>query len=157
MPTDLGFVTRLKRFVLIADHLLHFGVALALLSCAAVLLFSVVPELFSSHSTVSILHVLNNVLLVLIMLEILWPVIRFLQKAPFKLSPFLYVGIISSTRRILLIEAEHSVLSKGLPDAGGAINWTVPIELGVNVGVILVLAIALRLISNQDGKEELHH
>lgn len=149
-----AYMGKLRKIVLTLDNILHFGVALVLLACAVVLLVSIVPDLFSTHGTASIIHLLNNVLLVLIFLEILWPVIRFLQKAPFKLSPFLYVGIISSTRRLLLIEAESSIVAKA---GDGQINWQVPLELGVNVGVILVLAIALKLIADQDGKDDLAH
>lgn len=149
-----AYMSKLRKIVLTLDNILHFSVALVLLACAVVLLVNIVPELFSSHGTAAVIHLLNNVLLVLIFLEILWPVIRFLQKAPFKLSPFLYVGIISSTRRLLLIEAESSIVAK----AGDTqINWQVPLELGVNVGVILVLAIALKLIAGEDGKDDLSH
>lgn len=154
MNREDGYVAKLRRMVLLLDNLLHFGVALVLLACAVALLVIIVPDLFSAHGTAGVIHILNNVLLVLIFLEILWPVIRFLQKAPFKLSPFLYVGIISSTRRILLIEAENSMVARA---ADAPINWQVPLELGVNVGVILVLAISLRLIAAQDGKDELRH
>lgn len=144
----------LRRLVITCDDLLHFAVALVLIACAAVVLLRAVPNLLHAD-TLGILHVLNDVLLALIFLEILWPVVRFLRRAPFRLNPFLYVGIISSTRRILLIEAEHSVAARAAE--GAALNWQVPLELGVNVGVILVLAVSLRLLSDKGvGNEEDH-
>jgi len=59
----------------------------------------------------TLLHVLNDVLLVLIVVELMWPIIRFLKRELSILNPFLYIDIISCIRRILLIEAEHSIVS----------------------------------------------
>ena len=84
--------------------------------------------------------------------------VRFLKRLPFRLAPFFYVGIISSTRRILLIEAEHSLVNR----TGHSIydvDWPVMIELGVNVLVILLLAIAFRVVSKpvkESGDEDAH-
>ena len=150
------YLAKLRRFILVMDSVAHFLVALVLLACAVLVLARAVPGLFHAESTRDVLHLLNDVLLSLIFLEILWPVVRFLQRAPFKLSPFLYVGIISSTRRILLIEAEHSVAAKVSDTGLAAINWQVPVELLVNVVVILVLAIALKLTSENSGDELTH-
>jgi hypothetical protein len=103
----------------------------------------------------TLLQVLNDVLLVLIIMELMWPIIRFLKREPFILNPFLYIGIISCVRRILLLEAEHSMVAKAAGHAPGWANlWPVLAELGANVVVILVLAISLRLIgSNQEAPE----
>jgi uncharacterized membrane protein (DUF373 family) len=139
----------LRKIILALDDLIHFAVALLLLACAILIIVRAIPDLF--HPGVhSILTVLNEVLLALIVMELLWPVMRFLKRAPFRINPFLYVGIMSSTRRILLIEAEHSVAQKAM--ASGEIDWNLPVELGVNVGVILVLAIALFLIGEREEK-----
>ena len=84
-------------------------------------------------------------------MELLWQVVRFLRREAFSLNPFLYIGMISSTRRILLIEAEHSLLSRmdGSVDWSGL--WPVLAELGTNVFIILILAIALRILP-REGK-----
>jgi uncharacterized membrane protein (DUF373 family) len=146
----------LRRFVIVCDDLMHFAVALFLLVCSAIVLVRAVPNLFH-NGTAGILATLNDVLLALIFLEILWPVVRYLRREPFSLNPFLYVGIISSTRRILLIEAEHSVAARVAEGAASTLDWQVPVQLGVNVGVILVLAVALRLTSPRGvGNEEGH-
>lgn len=150
------YLVKLRRFILAMDSVTHFLVALVLLACALLILARTVPGLFHTTSTGDVLHLLNDVLLALIFLEILWPVVRFLQRAPFKLSPFLYVGIISSTRRILLIEAENSVASKLSESGMTSINWQLPVELLVNVVVILVLAVALKLTSETSGDELSH-
>ncbi len=126
------------------DDLLHFFIALFLIIAAIMVLIKAVPGLFHANIP-AIIHALNDILLALIIMELLWPVLKFLKREPFTLDPFLYVGIISSTRRILLIEAEHSLTSRITEGGMTTINWQVPIELGVNVAVILVLAIALRI------------
>lgn len=140
-------VKLLRRILIIADDIMHFLVAAVLIICAAVVLVLTLPNLF--HPGIgSILHVLNDVLLVLIIMELLWPIVRFLQRKPFILNPFLYIGIISSIRRILLIEAEHSMLTRASSETSQwNLLWPVLAELGVNVLIILILAIALRLLA----------
>lgn len=137
----------LRRLLIIADDLIHFVIALILLCCAALILVTTIPNLVHLD-TRSILHVLNDILLALIIMELMWPVVRFLRREPFSLNPFLYVGIISSTRRILLIEAEHSTLTRLSGSNADWINlWPVLVELGANVSVIFVLAVTLRLLA----------
>jgi uncharacterized membrane protein (DUF373 family) len=153
-------VKPLRKIILALDDLAHFAVAMILLGCAILILVRAVPSLF--HPDVhGILGVLNEVLLALIVMELLWPVVRFLKRAPFRINPFLYVGIMSSTRRILLLEAEHSFAQKAMKVKehaaesvvkSGEIDWNLPVELGVNVGVILVLALALYLIGEREDK-----
>lgn len=144
----------LRRIILGLDKQLHFLVALVLLACALVMLARAVPGIFRG-GVAGLLETVNDVLLALIFLEILWPVIRFLQQKPFRLHPFLYVGIISSTRRILLIEAEHSVVNRASAGEVSGIDWQSALSLGVNVGVILVLAAALRIIPAHTDEDEL--
>ncbi len=139
-------VTLLRRLLIAADDLIHFAVAVTLMICAALILIRTIPNLIHPDST-AILHVLNDVLLALIVLELMWPIVRFLKREAFSLNPFLYIGIISSTRRILLIEAEHSLAARITNGPDWQAMWPVLVELGVNVGIILVLAIALRLLS----------
>jgi uncharacterized membrane protein (DUF373 family) len=163
MPKDSDNILNVKplrKIILLLDDLVHFAVALILLACAIIILVRTIPDLLDP-GVHGIVDVMNQVLLALIVMELLWPVVRFLKRAPFRINPFLYVGIISSTRRILLIEAEHSMAAKAvakvtadpsLPAQLGVIDWSLPIELGVNVGVILVLAIALYLIGEREDK-----
>ena len=146
-------VKRLRQVLIAADDLMHFAVAAVLVVSAAIILARTLPNFWRADS-LAILHVLNDVLLALIVMELMWPIVRFLKRKPFSLNPFLYIGIISATRRILMIEAEHSMLST----LGGHAEqwqelWPVLAEVGTNVAIILVLAIALRLVSqhNQGG------
>ena len=123
----------LIRWIIKADMFLHVVVALVLiLSCFAITIFAF--EAIFPLSRNSILQVINDMLLVLIILELLWTVIRFLKKKRFILGPFLSIGIIAALRRILLIEVQTSALEH------------VPVEklyeMGLSAGVVFVLIIA---------------
>lgn len=147
-------VKMLRRLLIAADDIMHFAVAITLMACAALILFRTIPNFFHPDKT-AILHVLNDVLLALIVMELMWPIVRFLRRKPFDLNPFLYIGIISSIRRLLMIEAEHSMLARLENKAlVWAEVWPVLAEMGTNVLIILLLAIALRLISQKGGAIE---
>ena len=117
---------------------------------AALIVIQTLPN-FLRPDTRAILHVINDLLLALIVMELMWPIVRFLKRKPFSLNPFLYIGIISSTRRILMIEAEHSTLSLLSDDpVKWQDTWPILAELGTNVMIILCLAIALRLLREKN-------
>ncbi len=145
-------VKLLRQLLIAADDIMHFAVATILLVCAALILVQTIPNL--AHPDMkSLLHVLNDILLALIVMELMWPIVRFLKREAFSLNPFLYIGIISSTRRILMLEAEHSILSR--IEGHTAVwqeLWPVLAELGTNVGIIVVLALAIRLVSGKPEK-----
>ncbi len=141
----------LRQLLIVADDIMHFAVATVLVVCAAMIMVNTIPNFFQQGIT-GILHVLNDVLLTLIVIELMWPIIRFLQRKSFSLNPFLYIGIISSTRRILMIEAEHSVMSQvSNHSSKWSELWPVLAELGANVTIILVLAVALRMIGTREN------
>src|ERR1700704_4259422 len=52
---------------------------------------------------------INDLLLVLIILEVMGTVRSYLDKGTTSLAPFLYIGIISATRRILAIGAQTTL------------------------------------------------
>ena len=118
-------------------HLIHLAfhviVALLLLFACSFILYSAVLTV-THPSRETILHLVNDALLSLIILELLWTVIRFLKKQKFILGPFLAIGIIAAIRRILLIEAQTSFMDH------------VPIEnlyeIGLSAAVIIVLTVA---------------
>lgn len=140
-------VKLLRQLLIGLDDLLHFAVALILALCGILILAQTLPNLL--HPDIkTLLHVLNDVLLVLIVMELMWPIIRFLKRESFSLNPFLYIGIISCIRRILLIEAEHSMISQAATyKAEWSRLWPVLTELGANVVIILVLAVSLRVLA----------
>ena len=88
------------------------------------------------------LRLLNDLLLVIILLELYRTVIRFLQTGILALEPYLAVGIIACTRRILTASAELSHQPEVTADLFNRYLW----DVGMNVVVIMVLVIAVYLV-----------
>ncbi|HDZ59551.1 MAG TPA: hypothetical protein ENH44_02030 [Actinobacteria bacterium] len=91
-------------------------------------------------SVVSILLVLNDALFVLIIAEVLWTIIRYLRREKFSVAPFLFIGIISSLRRILVIDAQMS-----LGEGERSFNQSL-MELGMHVAIIFILVVAYYIV-----------
>lgn len=88
------------------------------------------------------LKLLNDLLLVIILLELFRTVIRFLQTEILDLEPYLAVGIIACTRRVLTASAELS----HLPTMTETQFYQYLMDVGLNVTVIMVLTIGVFLI-----------
>jgi uncharacterized membrane protein (DUF373 family) len=88
------------------------------------------------------LRLLNDLLLVIILLELYRTVIRFLQTGILALEPYLAVGIIACTRRILTAGAELSHLPEITPDLFNRYMM----DVGLNVAVIMVLVIGVYIV-----------
>lgn len=119
-----------RRILVKLDIIFHVVAALLLLvACVFIFYYAVLNILHPSRA--SIIHLVNDVLLALIILELLWTVIRFLKKQKFILGPFLAIGIIAGIRRILVIEAETSLMKH------------VPMEKLYEIGLMAVVIIIL--------------
>jgi phosphate starvation-inducible membrane PsiE len=94
------------------------------------------------HLLIAGLQLLNDLLLVIILLELFRTVVRFLQTEILALEPYLSVGIIACTRRILTGSAELS----HLPEVTNDLFYRYLMDVGVNVAVIMVLVIAVFLV-----------
>ena len=94
------------------------------------------------------LKLLNDLLLVIILLELFRTVIRFLQTEILDLEPYLAVGIIACTRRVLTASAELS----------HQVNMTETqfyqylMDVGLNVTVIMVLVVGVFLIRKRPAQ-----
>jgi len=88
------------------------------------------------------LRLLNDLLLVIILLELFRTVVRFLQTDILTLEPYLAVGIIACTRRILTASAELS----HLPEVTQDLFNRYLMDVGLNVTVILVLIFAVFIV-----------
>ena len=135
---------KLRKFLVKVDIVYHFLAALLLLvACSFMLWYSLVNVFNPSRD--SIIHLVNDVLLSLIILELLWTVIRFLRRQKFVLGPFLAIGIIAAVRRILLVEAQTSIMEHAPMDK--------LFELGVSAAVVLVLMISYFLAVKAEKDE----
>ena len=164
-------------------HFLHQGERLVYILIAVLLLIAsvatcahavwgAVKEIRSAGGgpAPALFTLLSDLLLALIILELLRTVGRFIRKEEpgvgvADLTPFLIVGAISATRRLLAVGANLSITesTKATADPQGVGNTAVDpehfrqamIELGVNGGLILAITISLVLIGRhlQDARE----
>jgi hypothetical protein len=119
-----------------------------------------VQQFRSGNALEGIFSLVNDVLLVLIIMEVLRTVARFIRKRELDVDvedvvPFLVIGAISAARRILAIGASLSLNeAKHSEQHGSGVDLTAGwdrfsqamIELGVNAGLILVIAVAVLII-----------
>ena len=134
-------ICKIRRLLIYADDVVHVLVAVALLATALFMLAFTAMN-FANINVSSILLVINDVLFVLIIMELLWTVIRYLKRQEFSLKPFLAIGIISSLRRILMLEAQMSMKENTAPYP----LW----ELGLSTVIVFVLVIAYYLLTVAD-------
>jgi len=140
--TRKRMVSGSRRWLIIADDFIHIAVALFLLISALFILGRTVLH-FQEISTHSILAVINDVLFVLIIMELLWTVIRFLGRKSFSLGSFLIIGIIGSIRKMLMVEAHMSM--------GGEVTtekfYQYMMEMGLSSAIVFILIVAYYLVS----------
>ncbi len=132
-PLDSKLAENFRKWIVKFDVAFHIVAAILLLVAAGYILFYAALNILSP-SRASIVHLINDVLLALIVLEILWTVNRFLKKKKFLLGPFLIIGVIAGVRRILLIEAQTSLAEH--------VEITKLYEIGVSAIVVLIMMIA---------------
>ena len=137
MEQDKATAAKIFRTLIVkVDILFHILAALLLLiACGFILFYAFLNML--DPSRIAMIALVNDVLLALIILELLWTVIRFLKKQTFSLGPFLSIGIIAAIRRILLIEAQTSLMEHTPVDK--------LYEIGLSAAVIITLMIAYYL------------
>ena len=93
------------------------------------------------------LKLLNDRLLVIILLELFRTVVRFLQTEVLELEPYLAVGIIACTRRVLTASAELShQLELAARETRQELFQQYLMDVGLNVTVIIVLIWAVYLL-----------
>ena len=136
MQKKLNATELFRKLLVKADIVFHIIAAFLLLAACGFILFNASLNLLEP-TRVTMIALVNDVLLSLIILELLWTVIRFLKKQKFTLGPFLAIGIIAAIRRILLIEAQTSIMDHASAEK--------MYEIGLSAGVIIVLMAAYYL------------
>ncbi|HKN91076.1 MAG TPA: phosphate-starvation-inducible PsiE family protein [Acidimicrobiia bacterium] len=126
------------------EDVVHYIIAGLLLAIAAVVLYRTAADFLSpGHQfPVRITAAINGVLFVIIVLELLRTVLAHFETSELQLQPFLIIGVISSVRHILTIGARLTLQGEGTAEGFRHSQ----IELGVEAGVVLVLAVGLILI-----------
>ncbi|MBI5181825.1 MAG: phosphate-starvation-inducible PsiE family protein [Nitrospirae bacterium] len=140
-PGHRPAIMAVRRWLLLMDDIVHVIVAIALLGAAVMMILYTIVNLRSLQLQTMlsyVLMVINDALLVLIIMEVLWTVLRYLKRQKFSLTPFFAIGIISSIRRILVIGAQMSIGEMHDLEKVKVLF----IELGINTGIILALVAA---------------
>jgi uncharacterized membrane protein (DUF373 family) len=133
-----------RKLIVKLDIVFHIVAALLLISaCGLMLYYAFLNLLDPSHQAV--IKLINDVLLALIILELLWTILRFLKRQKFILAPFLAIGIIAAIRRILLIEAQTSLMEHVPQDK--------LYEIGLSGMIVLILMIAYYLSAKAEKIE----
>jgi len=144
------FETRLRFLLRVAEDLVHLAIALLLLALAIGVLYHTTAGLVQSGSTFSarVIDGIDGVLFVVIMIELMQTILAHFEHTGFQLKPFLIIGIISAVRHILTIGARLTLAG----NVSGSEFRQSQIELGVETGVVLGLAIGLLLVRIGDTK-----
>jgi len=131
------------------EDIIYVGLGLLLTAIAFTLLITEVIYFAQYVSTVSlsenIVFLLDRILLIIIFAEVLYTVQVSFRQHILQPEPFLVVGLIAVTRRILVLTAEMSKLAKETQeDFNNAM-----IELGLLTILIIALVVCLRMLRPQ--------
>lgn len=134
-----------KNILVITEDVINVFVAV-ILALIAILLAIKIFAIDFEPSAAGIITLINDALLILIIKELLWTVIRFLGRHRFNIESYLFVGIIAAIRKILSLEANSTFNSTHFESAQ---LW----EIGMMAGVILTLSLAYLLIRKAEQYE----
>lgn len=132
------------------EDIIYVGLGLLLAAIATSLLVIEViffaRYLFGGILTENIVLLLDRILLIIIFVEVLYTVQVSFRQRILQPGPFLVVGLIAVTRRILVLTAEIPKLLKE-PDA---VFQNAMIELGLLTVLIVALVFSIRAIRPSD-------
>ena len=128
------------------EDIVYVGLAVLLAASAIVLLvdgaFAFGRHLVAGAMAGRIIDLLDRILLILMIVEILYTVQVSFREHTLAPEPFLIVGLIAATRRIIVLTAEFAELA----EAGGTAFLNAILELGLLTVMVLVLVLALVLL-----------
>jgi uncharacterized membrane protein (DUF373 family) len=137
-----------------AEDLIYVGLGLLLAAIAFTLLITEIVYFGQYVSNVSlsenIVFLLDRILLIIIFVEVLYTVQVSFRHHILQPEPFLVVGLIAVTRRILVLTAEMSKLAKDTPTG----FYNAMIELGLLTILIIALVVCLRMLRQPDRSSE---
>ncbi len=138
-------------FSLIED-IIYVGLGLLLAGVAGALLISeiiyFIQYISAGALSENVVMLLDRVLLIIIFVEVLYTVQVSLRQHVLQPGPFLVVGLIAVTRRILVLTAELPKMAK----ENEALLHNAIIELAMLTVLILALVMSLRFIRPDDVK-----
>jgi hypothetical protein len=133
-----------------AEDAIYVGLGLLLVAIAVTLLISELwyfwNYLWTATLAENIIFLLDRILLIIIFVEVLYTVQVSFRQHLLQPQPFLVVGLIAVTRRILVLTAEMSKLAKESESA----FRNAMIELGLLTILIVALVLCLRMLRQTD-------
>ncbi|MBU1599552.1 phosphate-starvation-inducible PsiE family protein [bacterium] len=132
-------VSRITKLFILIDDIVHIIVAILLVGAAFLLLYEAGLK-FREANEHAAFQMISDLLFVLVIMEFLWSIIRYLKRLPFSIEPFLYVGIISSIRGMVVVEAK---LATG---SGKEILYFQLAEICVAALVVFIFVLSLYLL-----------
>lgn len=139
-----AWLKSVRSLILRIDDLIHIIVSFFLLLAGLLVIVRSVYTSMERFESFSILYFINDMLFVIIILELLWTVLAYLKRKQFPIVSFILIGIISSIRRILMIEAQTSFAF--LKSGEGLINKEM-VELGIYSIMVLILVLSYYLLA----------
>jgi uncharacterized membrane protein (DUF373 family) len=134
----------------LAEDSIYVGLGLLLIAIAITLLITEVVYFgqYVSTGTLAdnVVFLLDRILLIIIFVEVLYTVQVSFRQHTLRPEPFLVVGLIAVTRRILVLTAEMSKLAKETQEG----FYNAMIELGLLTILIIALVVCLRMLRQQD-------
>jgi uncharacterized membrane protein (DUF373 family) len=144
-----------RGFTLVED-VVYVGLGVLLSASAVVLLgataVSFVSEALHSALPAAIVGLLDRLLLVLMVIELLYTVQVSFREHALVPEPFLIVGLVAATRRILVITAELT----GLQDQPESAFRYAMIELGLLTVMVLALVLSLMMLRRRSPSAVAH-
>lgn len=141
-----------RQFTRVED-VVYVGLGILLSGCALALLVTGVTQFVGSLAAgrlgAEIVEILDRILLVLLVVEILYTVQVSFREHTLVPEPFLIVGLIAGTRRVLVLTAEF----KDLMNKGEEAFRNGMIELGLLSFLILALVVSLVLLRRRPPNE----
>ncbi|MGH7830671.1 MAG: phosphate-starvation-inducible PsiE family protein [Candidatus Binatia bacterium] len=133
-----------------AEDIVYIGLGLLLVATATTLLITEIlyfsRYLLTGALSQNIVLLLDRILLIIMLVEILYTVQVSFQQHTLHPEPFLVVGLIAVTRRILVLTAELSKFAQ--ENESGFRNAM--IELGLLTVLIVALVLCLRMLRQRD-------
>ena len=135
---------KVVKFIKASEKCVYIGVAISLLVISVILLgytcYNTFRELMISDKVIhTFIVAVQDVLLVMIILEILWTVMSYIESESIPLEPFLFVAIISSVRGLILESTR--VLEVGHKDI-----YAMAVEVGLHAIEIFIFILVLYVL-----------
>jgi uncharacterized membrane protein (DUF373 family) len=152
----MGLNSHMQRWIAasfsLIEDIIYVGLGLLLAGVAMALLITeityFIQYIYAEVLSENIVLLLDRVLLIIIFVEVLYTVQVSFRQHVLQPGPFLVVGLIAATRRILVLTAELPKMAK----ENEALLHNAIIELAMLTVLILALVMSLRLIRPADVK-----